>query len=73
MPPRVLSENLLAEVEALRAEVERLKLAGRPIRVDVRDGSNVLRVRLGDIDGAGRYGLRVWSAAGGLVHDYTAT
>ena len=40
-------------------------------RAAVSDPAGVLRVLLGDVDGAGRRGVRVWSSAGALVHDLT--
>lgn len=68
-PPR----DALAALVQLEERVADLERQTRRLRYDVRDASGVLRVRLGDIDGTGRYGLRVWSSAGALVVDSTST
>jgi hypothetical protein len=65
--------NALDLLASLAERVADLERAGRRTRIDVRDTEGVLRARLGDIDGTGRYGLRVWNSSGVLVHDHTAT
>ena len=66
--------DALAQIAALEERVADLERQIRRLRYDVRQpASGALRVRLGDIDGTGRYGLRVWDSAGSLAHDYTAT
>lgn len=69
-PPR----DVLALVVQLEARVADLERQIRRLRYDVRvPTTGLLRARLGDIDGTGRYGLRVWDSAGSLAHDLTAT
>lgn len=66
--------DLSADVADLLARVAALELAVRTDRIDVRDQVGRLRVRVGLIDeGTGRYGVRVWSSAGSLIVDDTAT
>lgn len=61
---------LLAELERKVADLERALVR---VRSDYRDSNGVLRVRIGEIDGTGRYGVRVWNSAGVLAQDLTST
>jgi hypothetical protein len=65
--------NALALLAELERKVAALERASVRVRTDYRDSAGVLRVRVGEIDGTGRYGVRVWNSAGVLVHDLTST
>jgi hypothetical protein len=65
--PQPPSDDL--RFRALEQRLERLERA-QPSSIAFKDAAGTLRVRLGE-QTDGKYGLRVWDAAGALVIDST--